>query len=121
LYPLPNLKVESFKFALDKGDTPQTHETISLNSYNYCSITDGTLRIRLNGINKMRPLREVSNRVNPVHITRGFYDEDTFTYELPNGYQINLPPNIKEIKSPFGHYTAEATLKGTIITYKRKM
>lgn len=121
LYPLPNLKIESLKFELDKGDIPKTQETISLKSYNYCRIADSKLYVRLNGINKMRPLREVSNRANPVHITRGFYDEDTFTYELPDGYKIILPPNKKEIKNPFGYYTAEASLNGRVITYKRKM
>lgn len=121
LYPLPNLQIGSLEFKLHSGATPETTEIISLNSYNYCRTTNGKLYLPVNSLNQMYTLKEVSNRLNPVQITRGFYDEDIYTYELPEGYQLNLPAHNKSIKKPFGNYSAEASLNGKILTYKRTM
>ncbi|MGV3508877.1 MAG: DUF3857 domain-containing protein, partial [Sphingobacteriaceae bacterium] len=121
LYPLPNLEIQSLQFTQEKNTNPVTREVISLNSLNYCRTDDGKLHIRLNGINKMRPLKEVRNRVNTVSINRGYYDEDSITYEIPAGYKLTIPSNAKTIEKPFGKYTATASIKDNTVIYKRTM
>ena len=69
----------------------------------------------------MRPLKEVRNRVNTVSINRGYYDEDSITYEIPAGYKLTIPSNTKIIEKPFGKYTAAASIEGNTVIYKRTM
>jgi hypothetical protein len=75
----------------------------------------------MNGINQIHPLKEIRNRSNPVRIIRGFYDEDSFTYEIPEGYKPNLPPKNTIIEKSFGRYSSEVSVTGRTISYKRKM
>lgn len=121
LYPLPNLQIQNFEFKLDKSLTPETRENITIISHNYCNLNERTLSIRMNSINQMRPLREVRNRINPVKIVRGYFDEDVFRYQIPDGFSTGLPTKNIIIEKPFGKYSAEVTINGNIITYKRKM
>ncbi|MEJ6980371.1 DUF3857 and transglutaminase domain-containing protein [Pedobacter sp. P351] len=121
LYPLPNITIQSLQFTQDKGSRPETKEIIALSSENYCSITEGKLRVRINGVNKTRPIREISKRTNPVKISRGYYDEDVITYQIPEGYKPGLAPNQKIIEKPFGKYSANVKFTDNTITYSRKM
>ncbi|MFD2163265.1 DUF3857 and transglutaminase domain-containing protein [Paradesertivirga mongoliensis] len=121
LYTLPNLEIEFLEFTQHKDASPETREIITLNSSNYCNINEGRLSIKMNGLNQMRPLKEIRNRVNPVKVPRGFYDEDTITYLLPEGYKIGLPPKSTIIENAFGKYSANVTINGKTITYKRTM
>ncbi|WP_242689147.1 hypothetical protein [Pedobacter sp. SYSU D00535] len=121
LYPLPNLDVKSLQFEMEKKEKPATKEVLDFNSYNYCAIVDGKMHLYLNPINKIRPIREIRNRNNPVYINRGYYDEDVFNFELPEGYLFNVQPEKTTIEKPFGKYTTDLSVTGKIITYKRVM
>lgn len=121
LYQLPNLAIQSLQFTQDKGRRPETKEIITLSSDNYGRIIEGKLHLRINGVNKTHPIREIRNRINPVKISRGYYDEDIITYQIPEGYQLGLAPNLKVIEKPFGKYSANVNFKGNTITYSRKM
>lgn len=121
IYPLPNLEIQSFQFTQNKGSKPETREIIDLSSFNYCRMDDGKLHIRLNSINKMRNLKEVRNRTNPVNIVRGYYDEDIITYQVPKNFHLNASPHSKTIEKVFGKYSADVKINGNKIIYKRTM
>jgi len=121
LYPLPNLEIESLEFKKDKGLKPATTETLKLFSGGYCSFNDGKIHIPLNLINKYPIPKEVTNRVNPFHIARGFIDEDTITYEIPEGYKLNTPADKKAFEKGFGSYLCDISISGNKIIYKRKL
>ncbi|HEY0053761.1 MAG TPA: DUF3857 domain-containing transglutaminase family protein [Pedobacter sp.] len=121
LYPLPNLQIQSLEIKQDKGTAPETKELITLNSSNYCILNGEELFVKMNAINQMRPLKEVSNRLNPVKVVRGFYDEDNISYRIPDNYKLDLPRKNILIETGFGKYHAEVLVNGQTITYKREM
>ncbi|WP_256010114.1 DUF3857 domain-containing protein [Desertivirga xinjiangensis] len=122
LYPLPNLKIQSFQYKKVKEARPVTTESLSINSTDYCSFNAGKLHLVVNSLNKYTNVpKEVRSRVNPVFINRGWHDEDEITYQLPDSYKLNFPPEKKRIEKPFGSYTTDITFSGNKITYKRIM
>ncbi|MEO8795874.1 MAG: DUF3857 domain-containing transglutaminase family protein [Daejeonella sp.] len=121
LYPFPNLQIKTINYKQFKSIKPEAVEVIDLQSYGYCRKVDNKLIIRLNKLNTMSTLKEVSNRQNPVKITRGYYDEDLISYEIPAGYNLNMPGTSKTIDTLFGRYEMEVEIKGNIVIYKRKM
>ena len=58
--------------------------------------------------------------MNPFEISRGFYDYDEITIDLPKGFIIEAKPDNFEIKDKFGDYKAEyVVLNENQLLYKR--
>jgi transglutaminase-like putative cysteine protease len=121
LYPLPNLQVKSAEFKQVSGAAPETRETVQFDSYQYASTSNNQLTFRINSINAQHPIKEVSNRNNPVLLNRGYYDEDTYSFELPSNFVIPPPPKPILLESPFGRYSADIKINGSTLVYHRTM
>ena len=60
------------------------------------------------------------NRTNPFEISRGYYDYDEVTIDLPKSFVIEAKPEDVEIKSVFGEYKTEyVILNESQLIYKR--
>ncbi len=121
-YPINNLDIEKFGYKQDKKIQPVTTETIKLTAPDYGSVTNGKIDFIANAINRVGSVpKEVRNRHTDLYINRGYTDEDEITYKLPKGYHVDIRPAPLNIEKPFGKFSAQITVVGDELVYKRKI
>jgi transglutaminase-like putative cysteine protease len=121
-YNIDNIDFETVSFAQKKDIDPKLIEDISINIRNYAPVNGNKMFLQLNAFNVKRSIPEMRNRTLPVYINRGYTDEDTIVYTLPE----NVKPELivgqnKSFKSAFGEYVCKADLAGNKLTYYRKL
>jgi transglutaminase-like putative cysteine protease len=98
-------------------------EKINIKSPSYAVSAGDKLLIKPNMFNRLTNVPpRYSERKLPFVIQRGFFDEDKYIINLPEGYAIDALGEEKEIESQFGTYRASLTkLSDTQVTYKRSL
>lgn len=121
VYDIDNISFNSVNYEVKKDIHPEVTENISLNIKNYAAINNSRMFIKTNAFNVQNGISEVRNRVLPVYINRGYTNEDTIIYNLPDEVLTDKIPEIeKTYKNAFGAYIAKTTLKDKKLTYYRK-
>lgn len=120
-YDIDNIDFNNFKLTRRKTENPETLEQLDLTIQAYAPKTNSRVYLIPNLFNKSRVIPEVRNRVQPVYINRGYTDEDQVTFELPEGYKIEVKPDSKIISSAFGNYNFSIKQEGRKLVYQRKM
>lgn len=115
-----NLKIVKTDIFNDKDNIELT-EKISLEAAGYANKTGNRLVFALNAYNPSFSVpQRYRNRTNPFEISRGFYDYDEVTIDLPKSFVIEAKPEDVEIKSVFGEYKTEyVILNESQLIYKR--
>lgn len=115
-----NLKIVKTDIFNDKDNIEFT-EKISLEAAGYANKTGNRLVFALNAYNPSFSVpQRYRNRTNPFEISRGFYDYDEVTIDLPKSFVIEAKPEDVEIKSVFGEYKTEyVILNESQLIYKR--
>lgn len=121
-YPINNLDIVRLEYKQDKNVMPATVENIKLSASDYAAVSNGKLNFSLNSVNRAGSAPPmIRNRVNQVHITRGYTEEDEITYTLPNGYKPDSEPLKIDIEKPFGNFSTSMKIDGNRLIYKRKL
>lgn len=118
-----NLKIDKYHFENDRDEVVFS-ESVDLKAANYASISGNRILFTVNTFNNNSYVPDrYRNRKMSFEIQRGFLDEDEFTIELPDGYQIEAIPLAKTIDTDFGAYTVsfEKDSELNAIHYKRKL
>ncbi len=118
-----NLKVGNYSFENDRDNVVFT-ETVDLSATNYASISGNRILFTVNTFNNNGYVpHRYRNRKLPFEIQRGFLDEDEFTIQLPDGYEIEAMPTEKTIDTDFGTYKVsfEKNSQTNSVVYKRKL
>lgn len=115
-----NLKINKLNFSNNKDDV-EFSEEIAFEAVKYADNVGGRMLVNVNAFN---PIRSVPQRYrvrnNPFELSRGFYDYDEISIEIPIGYALEAKPDNVEVKEPFGVYKAEfEVVNPTKIIYKR--
>jgi hypothetical protein len=115
-----NLKIVKTDIFNDKDNIEFT-EKISLEAAGYANKTGNRLVFALNAYNPSFSVpQRYRNRTNPFEISRGYYDYDEVTIDLPKSFVIEAMPEDVEIKSVFGEYKTEyVILNESQLIYKR--
>ena len=120
-YNIDNIDFDSVLLAQKKDTDPKLTEEVSINIRNYAPINGDKMFLQLNAFNIKKSVSEIKNRTLPVYINRGYTDEDTIVYTLPDNVNTDLiGTQDKTFKSAFGQYTCKASIKGNKLTYYRK-
>ena len=69
----------------------------------------------------VRVPEKVDNRTMPVVLDYSYYDQDSLTYTIPVGYDVESLPKAKTISSPFGEYSFTVSQEGNKVVYCRRM
>lgn len=121
VYDIDNINFKAVNYVQKKDINPEITENIDLNVRNYAVLNNNKMFIKTNAFNVQSSISEVKNRTLPVYINRGFTDEDTLIYSLPDDVLTNLLPDVdKKYKTAFGEYITKTTLEGKKLTYYRK-
>ena len=120
-YNIDNIDFEAVSLAQKKDISPKLTEEVSINIRNYAPVNGNKMFLQLNAFNVKRSIPEIKNRTLPVYINRGYTDEDTIVYTLPDNVITELIiGQEKAFKSPFGEYVCKTGIKGNKLTYYRK-
>lgn len=116
-----NLEIINYSFKNDKKEVEFT-EKLKLYARRYASSNGEKLIFTVNAFNKNSFIpNRYRNRKLSLEIQRGYLDEDSFTYTIPEGFQIeSIPQNIL-LKNQFGEYSLEFSSVDDKIIYKRKL
>jgi hypothetical protein len=121
-YNIDNIDFETVSFAQKKDIDPKLIEDITINIRNYAPVNGNKMFLQLNAFNVKRSIPEMRTRTLPVYINRGYTDEDTIVYTLPDNVNAELIiGQNKNFRSAFGEYVCKADLTGNKLTYYRKL
>jgi len=115
-----NLKLNKINFSDDREEV-EFSEEVALEASQYANKSGDRLIFALNAFNPYSSVpARYRTRMNPFEISRGFYDYDEITIDLPQGFAIEAKPENFELKDKFGDYKTEyVILNENQILYKR--
>ncbi|MCX2430623.1 DUF3857 domain-containing protein [Pedobacter sp. GR22-10] len=122
VYNIDNINIEGVLFTEKKESNPQLTEDVQFSIRSYAPLNGRKMYLQLNAFNVQPTVQELRNRTLPVYINRGFTDEDTLEFNLPD----NLKPELvlvedKHFNNPFGEYLLKVSKDGNKLTYFRKL
>lgn len=109
---IPNFKISNYSIEENKKRKPSLTLNLKLDLSNYATTMGSRMILKINQFNPMNEIpRFARKREFNVEIRRNRVENDTITYQLPDGYKVEaLPPSI-EIMSDFGSFKSQTTLK----------
>lgn len=117
---ISNLKIKKINMLNNKEDI-EFSEDIAIEASEYAKLANGRLIFALNAYNLSSSVpQRYRNRTNPFEISRGIYDYDEITIDLPKGFVVEAKPENVTIKTDFGEYKTELiVINESQIVYKR--
>ena len=121
-YNLDYIDFKNITYLKDKTDNPKITEDVKVNIRQYAPVENNKMYLQLNAFNISRNIPEIKVRKLPVYINRGYTDEDTITYSIPeNVLTASILPMNKSLESDFGSYESKVTVESRKIIYHRKI
>jgi hypothetical protein len=118
---LPSLMIKEFSVAEKKDRIPGVKIVEAVTSRNYCSLSGKYMILPLNLINVQKSVQKmIKTRYSDIMISRSSIDCDTMVYRLPDNYYPESLPKETVLKSEFGTYTFNVSLKGKEIICLRR-
>jgi hypothetical protein len=119
---IPDFKLNSFKYNVEKSRIPVVYEDLDLYLGNYATLMGNNMFLPLNLLNKYSSLpKRAEDRKSDIYIPRAFTEIDTVIYNLPEGYIWSGTPEQKEISSDYGNYSYEIKSGTNQVIYIRKI
>jgi hypothetical protein len=120
VYDIDNINFEQIKYTQKKEIDPVITESLSINIRNYATINNIRLFMLPNAFNVKATVPETKGRTLPVYINRGYRDEDTIVYSLPDNVIPIILPIDKSLNNGFGSYTIKTFIEGNKLICVRK-
>lgn len=99
-----NLSIDKYEFNNNEENIIFL-EKVLISAVNYCAPSGGRILFMPNAFSRSGGVpNRYRNRKLPLEIQRGYFYEDDFAIELPDGYSIEALPNEKNIENEFGSY-----------------
>lgn len=114
-----NLKLKKINLSNNKEDV-EFSEEVAVEASEYAKKSGNRLIFPLNAYNPLLGIpQRYRTRMTPFEISRGFYDYDEITIDLPKGFSIEAKPDNFELKDKFGDYKTEyVVLNDNQLLYK---
>ncbi|MDN3585792.1 DUF3857 domain-containing protein [Pedobacter aquatilis] len=121
-YNIDNINFNKITYIQNKSLAPQITEELDVSINKYAFVNNDKLFLIPNAFNIKESIAETKTRTKSLYLDRGFTDEDSITYNLPDGLLTTaIPNNDKKIKNQFGEYITKVTLEGKKLNYYRKL
>ncbi|WP_316799313.1 DUF3857 domain-containing transglutaminase family protein [Pedobacter frigidisoli] len=121
-YNVDNIDFKSVSFSQLKDIAPTLTEDVDIIIPNYVPVNGKKMFLQPNVFNTLRSIPEIKNRTLPVYLNRGYTDEDTIVYTLPENVDTSLiTTNQRVLDSVFGSYISKASIAGNQLTFYRKI
>ncbi len=105
---IPSFTIRSFEISPEDLE-PETKVDYHLDVRRYCSKAGKRFFVPLNVINPLGSVPEkMEKRHFPIVLNHGYTEQDTYTFKIPEGYEIeNTPQSAAEVKSDFASYSVK--------------
>lgn len=105
---LPQVTIGNFQLSDNKSAHPSMSISYNWETTSYGSKTGNRLFVPVNTLrnDKKNGLKK-SPRSNDIQINRGEVDIDSFTIEIPEGYQIESMPSSVNLNTQFGDFSSD--------------
>ncbi len=119
---LPAFSIDQLQINND-AKTPQSTLDFAATVKRYSSKAGKRIFLPLNKLNAFTEVPKViEKRTLPIHIKEQYREEDIYTFELPQGYEVeSLPQKNIDLESEFGHYKVDIQMENGRITYHRQL
>jgi transglutaminase-like putative cysteine protease len=122
MYPIVNLQVKGYDIELNRSSSPSASEFLEFSSQNYGNINNNRLLFFLNNVCPYKnALQTYKSRINPIWIPRGFVQEETYEYQLPENFHVEVLPQGQEVKNNFGTFFSSARIEDHKLFYNKKL
>ncbi len=119
-FELSTYDVSDFKYEETRSVLPELKEHLDINVSGYATVSGRRLFIAPNILNRSPDkYDEEENRTVDFVFRIEWRDEDDYTIEIPQGYELEAAPSDVSIKSEFGTYSSSAKLVGNKIIFHR--
>lgn len=99
-----NLEINSVNVKNDM-DSITMKESLDVSISEYAAINGNDYLIKVNMFNRFNSVpKRYRNRKLPFKISRGFKDVDSYTFKVPEGFELTFLPPEKLIETKFGTY-----------------
>lgn len=116
-----NLEISKYVFNNDKSNV-EFSEELDIYAKSYITLTGDRVLFKPNLLNQNSYVpNRYRNRKRPIDISRGYLDEDTFNFAIPNGYEIEALPENISVSNKFGEYKITIEEQNGTIIYKRRL
>ncbi len=121
-FKIPNFKISSFDLNPIYNRNPILNEKINMELTKYASRSGSRLFVPLNMASRWNHVpQKTDHRKYKIYKNAEFINIDTAQYSLPEGYQIEVLPQKKEINTKYGKYSINCYSKNNIIYYTRRL
>ncbi|MGF1923708.1 MAG: DUF3857 domain-containing protein [Bacteroidia bacterium] len=120
VYPVDNINFSKVNYIERKDKLPELEENLTLTIRNYAAVSAKRIFLTVNPFPSKKNAEEVRYRTLPVHINRGYSDEENIYISLAEDINPLMEPVEKSYENQFGSYFAKTSIKGNVITYYRK-
>lgn len=117
-----NLTIDQYTLKNDNHKV-SFDEEVQFSAIGYASVTGDRLIFSPNILNRNTTMPDrYKERLSPLKINRGYFDEDEFVIALPEGFTIEALPKNASLQTTYGTYSFEIIANDDhTITYKRQM
>ncbi|MCL2074160.1 MAG: DUF3857 domain-containing protein [Marinilabiliaceae bacterium] len=115
----PEIQINSYSLTYNKEAIIST-ENMTITSPRFASISGNRLYIPINPVNPIQSLpRDFRSRTQNFYIAKGFFDFDSISYKIPDGYIIEYVPQNKIIETEFGSFSYKTSFEDDKIIVSR--
>lgn len=117
---IPSFHIESLAIKSEPME-PKSNLDYSVGVRRYCSKAGKRFFVPLNTINPYNHLpSKLNERHFPIVLNRGYVERDSFTFKIPDGYEIESMPDPEvELKSDFATYSVKLEKQEEGLKYTR--
>ncbi len=119
-YDIDHIGFKNITYRKANDGQPVLIETFDVTLSKYAPVNAGQFFLIANIFNRRGTIPTVKNRELPLYINRGYTDEDSITYVMPEGCTLVSGPQEEEINGPFGYCQTTISQDGNKIRYYRK-
>lgn len=107
---IPSFNMTNYSIQENKSRKPSINLQLSLDLTNFSTMMGSRMMLKLNQFNPMTEVpRFVRKREFNLEIRRNRVENDTITYQLPIGYQVEALPPTVDISTDFGSFKSSTS------------
>ncbi|RYZ19863.1 MAG: DUF3857 domain-containing protein [Chitinophagaceae bacterium] len=118
---LPTYEVVDFHYEPQAGILPELRERLDLVLPGFLATGGKRLFVAPNFLNRSRTqFEEEEERKFPIYLRQSYTDIDSVDLTIPDGFEVEAMPKAVQLRTAYGNYSTEYSVKGNQLHYVRR-